>query len=134
MKYKIAEMKLNKYNELIEFWRSCEGLWVSDDDSYENLKIYFKRNPKSNFIVLHENKIIGTVKCSHDGRRGYIHHLGVKEEFRKQGIARELVEKCIECLRAQGINKFRVFVLDSNREALEFWEHMGFEEQIYDYR
>ena len=127
-------MILNRYKELIEFWRSCEGLWVSDDDSYENLKIYFKRNPKSNFIVLHENKIIGTVKCSHDGRRGYIHHLGVKEEFRKQGIARELVEKCIECLRAQGINKFRVFVLDSNREALEFWEHMGFEEQIYDYR
>jgi len=134
MKYKIVEMKLNRHAELIAFWKSCEGIWVSDDDSYENMKIYFKRNPKSNFIVLYENQIIGTVKCSHDGRRGYIHHLAVKEEFRKQGTAKELVGKCMAFLRTQGIKKFRVFVLDSNPEAIKFWKHIGFKEQIYDYR
>ena len=134
MKYKIIEMKLDKYDELIGFWKSCDGLWVSDDDSYENLKIFLKRNPKSNFVVMHENRIIATIKCSHDGRRGYLHHLGVKEDFRKQGIARELVNECIKVLRKKGINKCRVFVLDSNPEAIKFWRHIGFEEQVYDYR
>ncbi|OGO06432.1 MAG: hypothetical protein A2Y92_00080 [Chloroflexi bacterium RBG_13_57_8] len=134
MKYKIAEMKLNRHAGLLEFWKNTKGIWVSDDDSYENLKVFFKRNPKSNFIVLHEDKIVSTIKCSHDGRRGYLHHLAVKEEFRKQGIAKELVAKCLKELRKQGINKYRVFVLDSNPEAIKFWKHMGFEEQIYDYR
>jgi N-acetylglutamate synthase len=134
MKYNVEIMNLDMHAELLAFWKNTPGIWVSDDDSYENLKIYFKRNPKSNFIVLHENEIIGTVKCSHDGRRGYIHHLAVKEEFRKQGIAKELVDKCMAFLLSQGIKKFRVFVLDSNPQALKFWEHMGFEEQIYDYR
>jgi len=134
MKYEIVEMRLDRYDELINFWKSCEGIFISDDDEYDNLEIYLKRNRKSNFIVLHENKIIATIKCSHDGRRGYIHHLAVKKEFRKQGIARELVNKCMEILRKQGINKYRVFVMDSNEEALEFWKHLGFEEQIYNYR
>jgi hypothetical protein len=70
LKHKIVEMKLDRYQELIDFWKNTEGLWTSDDDSYENLQIYFKRNPKLSFIVLHENSIIGTIKCGYDGRRG----------------------------------------------------------------
>jgi len=132
--YKTEIMKLDRHDELIEFWKSLDGIWVSDDDNYENSKIYFRRNPDTNFIVLHENKIIGTVKCSHDGRRGYIHHLAVKEEFRHQGIAKALVDRCIITLREKGIEQFRCFVLDSNAEALKFWRHMGFEEQVYEYR
>jgi hypothetical protein len=31
-------------------------------------------------------------------------------------------------------DKVRVFVLDTNKPALEFWKHNGFIEQIYDYR
>ena len=134
MSYKIIEMQLDRYSELIDFWKSCEGIYLSDDDEYDNLEIYLKRNRKSNFIVVHENEIIGTIKSSHDGRRGYIHHLAVKKEFRKQGIARELVNKCIEIIRARGVYKYRIFVLDSNEEALKFWKHLGFKEQIYNYR
>jgi putative acetyltransferase len=127
-------MTIKRYDELIPFWKSMDGIWVSNDDSYENMKVYFKRNPRSNFIATHEGKIIGTVKCSHDGRRGYIHHLAVLKEYRKQGIAKELVDKCVKTLAEQSISKIRVFVLDSNTEALKFWAHMGFEEQAYDYR
>ena len=88
MKYKIIEMKLNRFNELIEFWHSIEGLYISDDNNYGNLEIYLKRNPKLNFITLYENRIIAAIKCSHDGRRGYLHHLAVKKEFREKGIAK----------------------------------------------
>jgi N-acetylglutamate synthase len=134
MDYKIELMTLKKYDELIAFWKSIDGVWVSDDDSYENLKVYFKRNPDTNFIAVHEGKIIGTVKCSHDGRRGYLHHVAVKEEYRKMGIAKEMVEKCIGILRKEGIKQFRLFVLDSNKHAMDFWKHLGFEEDSYDYR
>ena len=136
MKYKIIEMKLDRYPELIDFWKNTEGLWISDDDSCENLKIFLKRNPRLNFIALSENKIVGTLKCSQDGRRGFLHHLAVKKEFRKEGIANELISKCLKNLQKAGItkDKVRVFVLDTNKNALAFWKHNGFEEQTYDYR
>jgi putative acetyltransferase len=129
-------MKLDRYQELIDFWKNTEGLWASDDDSYENLKIFLQRNPRLNFIAVSENKIIGTLKCSQDGRRGFLHHLAVKMEFREKGIARELINRCLANLQKAGItkDKVRVFVLDTNKPALEFWKHNGFIEQIYDYR
>jgi ribosomal protein S18 acetylase RimI-like enzyme len=128
-------MKLDRYPELIDFWKNTEGLWASDDDSYENLKIFLKRNPRLNFIAVSENKIVGTLKCSHDGRRGYLHHLAVKKEFRKEGIAKKLINKSLDNLQKAGItkDKVRVFVLDTNKPALKFWKHNGFIEQIYDY-
>ena len=136
MKYKIIEMKLDRYPDLIDFWKNTEGLWASDDDSYENLKIFLKRNPRLNFIAVSENKIVGTLKCSQDGRRGFLHHLAVKKEFRKEGIAKKLINKCLDNLQKAGItkDKVRVFVLDTNKPAREFWKHNGFVEQIYDYR
>jgi putative acetyltransferase len=134
MNYKIELMTLKRYDELIAFWKSINGVWVSDDDSYENLEVYFKRNPGTNFIAVHNDKIIGTVKCSHDGRRGYLHHVAVIEEFRNQGIAKAMVEKCIGILRKEGIRQFRLFVLDSNKDAMAFWKRLGFEEDAYDYR
>ncbi len=134
MKYKIAAMTLDRHKELLEFWKSIAGLWQSDDDDYENLKVFLNRNPGLNHMVMDNNKIIATLKCSHDGRRGYFHHLAVKEEYRKQGIAKDLVEKCMKKLKEKGITKYRVFVLDSNPEAIEFWKHIGFREQDYDYR
>jgi ribosomal protein S18 acetylase RimI-like enzyme len=129
-------MKLDRYQELIDFWKNIEGLWISDDDSYENLHRYLQRNPKLNFIALYENSVIGTIKCGYDGRRGYLHHLAVKKEFRKEGIANKLINKCLENLQKNGIthDKVRVFVLDTNKAALEFWKHNGFEEDVYDYR
>jgi N-acetylglutamate synthase len=134
MDYKIELMTLKRYDELIAFWKSIDGVWVSDDDGYENLKIYFKRNPDTNFVAVNGSGIIGTVKCSHDGRRGYLHHVAVKEEYRKIGIAKTMVEKCIGILRKQGIKQFRLFVLDSNKQAMDFWKQLGFEEDAYDYR
>ena len=136
MKYKIVEMKLNRYDELIVFWKNIEGLWISDDDSYENLKIFLKRNSGLNFVALYQNNIIGTIKCSHDGRRGYLHHLAVKKEFGKEGIAKALINKCLENLEKNGItrDRVRIFVLDTNKAALVFWKHNGFTEQTYDYR
>jgi N-acetylglutamate synthase len=134
VEYHIIKMTLDRYDELITFWHTTEGLWTSDDDDYENLQRFLQRNPNLSFVVLYENSVIGTIKCSHDGRRGYLHHLAVKNEFRNCGIGRELVEKCVQNLRIKGIRKIRVFVLDSNKAGLRFWKHMGFNEQIYDYR
>jgi len=134
VEYYITEMNLDRYDELVAFWRNTEGIWNSDDDDYDNLQRFIQRNPGLNLMVLHEDGIIGAVKCSHDGRRGYLHHLAVKEEFRNRGIGRELVEECVQNLSKEGIKKIRIFVLDSNNVTLGFWKKLGFDEQVYDYR
>jgi N-acetylglutamate synthase len=135
MDYEIIEMNINYYDKIIEFWKSIEGLYNSaEDDSYDSLKIYLERNPKLNYIVLLNGKIIATIKCGNDGRRGYLHHLAVHKDHRNKGIAKKLISLCLEELKALGIKKCNLFVMDGNEAALEFWKHNNFKELVYNYR
>lgn len=134
MRYSITEMTLDMYDELMALWQGTGGLWHSDDENYENLKRFLLRNPDSSLVALHKGHIIGAIKCSHDGRRGYLDHLAVEKDYRDKGIGRELVERCVQNLNKEGITKIRAFVLDSNSVALSFWKNLGFIEQVHDYK
>ena len=87
MDYSVVDMTLDRHEELIEFWSEMEGIHISEDDTYENMRKYLERNPDSCFIALDNNRIIGTIQCSEDGRRGYIRHMAVRKEYRKLGVA-----------------------------------------------
>ncbi|MCJ7518963.1 MAG: GNAT family N-acetyltransferase, partial [Anaerolineaceae bacterium] len=69
--------------------------------------------------------IIGTVLGGSDGRRGYIYHLAVYKDYQQQGLGRQLLEKCLATLKAQGLQKCHIFVISSNIEGLNFWIKLG---------
>ncbi len=127
-------MTINDYPELMEVWRSIEGLSMDESDSYDNILTYLKRNKNLSFVAVVDNKIIGTIKCAQDGRRGYISHLAVLPHARSVGIAKMLYNKSLEELRKQGIWKCNLYVLDSNPDALAFWRHNGWNELENDFK
>jgi len=73
--------------------------------------------------------IIGAILSGHDGRRGYIYHVAVKEEYRKRGIGKKLVDEVLKSLKAEGINKVALVVFDNNSSGNAFWESLGFMER-----
>ena len=56
--------------------------------------------------------------CGHDGRRGYLNHLGVSSEYRRKGIAKELLGRVESELIKAGIKKEALFVLCNNTSFL----------------
>ena len=70
---------------------------------------------------LADGELVGAVLCGHDGRRGYIHHLAVRPESRRQGIGRQLVRACLSGLHRQGMQKCHLFVFRQNSPAIAFW-------------
>lgn len=134
MDFTIKPMTIDRYDDLIAFWRATDGIWHSNDDERDNLERYLRRNPGLSVVALQDDRIIGTVKCGHDGRRGYLHHLGVVPEYRNQGIGKIMVDVCLKNLAREGITKVRVFVFDGNTDAIAFWKRIGFSEREYDYR
>lgn len=128
----IRPVTIGDYDSIYELWYSTEQSRKAlnpVDDSREGIERYLKRNPNTCFIALTESvpqEVAGVILAGHDGRRAIIHHLCVHPDRRRQGIARLLVQKAEEALRAEGISKVFGLVFKENDAANEFWERQGY--------
>ena len=109
---------------VLTLWHATEGLTVREADSPEGLWAYLNRNPGLSFVARENTEMVGAAICGHDGRRGYLHHLAVAPPYRRQGIGRALVERCLEGLKDEGIQKCHLFVRVDNPAARTFWNHL----------
>lgn len=131
----IRKMLINDYDEVYALWMSCAGMGLNNlDDSREGIDKFIKRNPDTCFVAEIGEKIVGVIIVGNDGRRGYIYHTAVNPQYRKQGIARRLVDSAMQELKQCGINKAALVVFDRNENGNGFWEKIGFtvrEDLIY---
>ncbi|RMQ42352.1 MULTISPECIES: GNAT family N-acetyltransferase [Pseudomonas syringae group genomosp. 2] len=121
----IRSMTIKDYESVIELMRNTPGISLRDADSRESTARYLDRNPGTSFVAEAEGAVCGCVMCGHDGRRGYLQHLIVLPEYRRQGIAPELVERCLQCLEALGVYKCHLDVLKVNEAAGRYWSGQG---------
>lgn len=136
MTLEIRPMQAADYDEVYSFWKLTEGIGLSKADSREGITVYLERNPGLSLLawwIPDEAdgipELAGTVLCGHDGRRGLLHHLAVKEKYRRMGIGRKLVDGCLQGLRCQGIDKCHLFVFNYNEGGREFWKTLGWFER-----
>jgi len=122
-------MTIENYAEIYEMWRSIPGIGLNAADSEEKIAIYLARNPNLSFIFSQDGKIVGTILCGHDGRRGYIHHTCVLPEYQGQSIGTILVTKALAELTKQGIDKCHLFVFCDNEAGKLFWHKLGWEKR-----
>lgn len=125
LSYQIREMTIEDYEDVIVMFRETPGITVRDADSQEATAAYLNRNPGLSFVAVVDKNIIGCVMSGHDGRRGYLQHMIVRPEFRKQGIGKALYSACLFALQAIGIYKTHLFVQKTNTAAEEFWKRQG---------
>ncbi|WP_197909620.1 GNAT family N-acetyltransferase [Gemmata massiliana] len=110
----------------LALWQGLPGIGLRDADSPAALAKYLRRNPGCSFVALDEiGVLIGVSLAGHDGRRGYLHHVAVSERHRKQGLGRELVDRCAAALKAEGIEKINFWVKADNATGLAFWNRIG---------
>jgi ribosomal protein S18 acetylase RimI-like enzyme len=121
----IRELTINDYDAVYALWLASEGVGLGDSDSREQIAAFLRRNPGLCFVAEVEGQLVGTILGGHDGRRGYIHHLAVHDDFRRQGVGQALAEQCQVALKAQGILKCHLFVFSDNERAQAFWRSVG---------
>lgn len=126
----IQEMSMKDYDEVRALWESSEGIVIGDIDSRQDIARFLDRNPGLSFVAREAGELVGVVLCSHDGRRGYIDQLAVRETHRRQGIGRSLVSRCLFHLMRMGIRRWNLFVFEDNQEAIAFWRALGWAERV----
>lgn len=124
--YMIREMTEEDYDQVYDLWMSIHGFGIrSIDDSREGVSRFLKRNPTTSVVAVVSTEIIGAILCGHDGRRGCLYHVCVREDYRKHGIGKAMVVACMRALQKERINKVSIIAFKSNSVGNEFWKDAG---------
>ncbi len=130
MGYVIEEMFLSHFDQAMELWRASEGVRLKSVDSRETIGRFLERNPGLSYVAVDGDKVIGAVLCSHDGRIGYLTHLAVDPEYRRQGIGRSLVGRCLYALMSVGISQCALMMLEEDQNASGFFDKIAVAERV----
>ena len=125
MKTTISTFTIEDYDQVLDLWKSCEGIGLGEADSKENIEKFLHQNNGLSLIAKQDKEVIGVLLVGHDGRRGYIHHLSVPPHSRRNGIGKELVKSGIDRLKNIGITKCHIFIFQNNESGKHFWEKCG---------
>lgn len=124
--YIIRDMTMADYDEVFALWQNIKGLGIrSIDDSREGVERFLKRNEGISVVAVADDKIVGAILAGHDGRRGCLYHVCVAEEYRGRGIAKSMVKKVLDDIRAEGVNKVNIIAFKKNRLGNGFWTSQG---------
>ncbi|MBR6909618.1 MAG: GNAT family N-acetyltransferase, partial [Lachnospiraceae bacterium] len=109
-------MTKEDYEGVRALWMTIHGFAIrSIDDSKEGVDRFIDRNPQTSVVAVSDKgEIVGAILCGHDGRRGCLYHVCVREDFRRKGIGKEMVVFCMNALKAEGINKVSLIAFTKN--------------------
>ena len=125
----IRVFTMDDYDSAYALWSGTEGVGLSQADEPRNVANFLSRNPGLSFVAEDGGKIVGAVLCGNDGRRGFLHHLAVEKGYRRSGIGRRLVQRCLSALSEAGLRKCHIFVIADNVAGQRFWRSIGWEER-----
>ena len=122
------EFVLSDHDQAVTLWSEIDSVEICEGDSREEVAEYLKRNPGLSRVAEADGKIVGAVMCGHDGRRGWIYHLAVAQEYRGRGVGKMLLDDCVRGLREAGLKRAIILVEGNNAAGQKFWLREGWEE------
>ena len=124
---KIKPISIDYYESIIALWEKAKLPYKPKGrDSKEELKKQMQRDPDLFFGAFEDNKLIGTVFATDDGRKGWINRLAVHPDYSGKGIGKILCQKAESQLQIRGIKIICTLVEDWNKVSLEFFKKVGY--------
>ena len=142
--------KANKtdLDNIMLMYKSCvKGMIANDidqwDSTYPNAGVIMKDLiAKTYFVSIKNNIIIGGINIDQNQDKTYleidwedksdsflvVHRLGVKEEYWKKKIGKELMLFTEKLVKERGLKSIRLDTYSGNPKAMEFYRRLGYNE------
>lgn len=119
-------MTIEDYDQVYALWKSIRGFGIrSVDDSRAGVEQFLRRNPTTSIVACEDGKVVGSILCGHDGRRGCFYHVCVDAAYRRKGIGKAMVVRAMEELKKEKINKVSLIAFTQNDIGNAFWKTIG---------
>ena len=124
----VRMLTVEDYEAMVELWK-CAGLPFKSKGRESKSMIEKQMSAFPEFFIgaFHENKLVGVVIGSYDGRmKGWINRLAVDPAYRRQDIAQQLISHVEEALEKRGAAIFGALIETPNEESVRFFQKMGY--------
>jgi ribosomal-protein-alanine N-acetyltransferase len=120
----IEKFDPSSLNEILEIEKnSFEKKEVFPKEYFLELS---KKWPEGFLVAKLGGEIVGYAIGERGKDSGLIVSVAVKKEWRKRGIGRRLIEKLLENFKKEGMKIVFLHVREENREAINFYQALGF--------
>jgi ribosomal protein S18 acetylase RimI-like enzyme len=117
------------YETALQLWQNAgEGIGIGPSDQADEIAKKLQRDPDLFLVAEDGGCLVGTVIGGFDGRRGMIYHLAVAPDYRRKGLANQLMDEVETRLRARGCRKAYLLVKQGNWSASAFYQKRGWGE------
>jgi ribosomal protein S18 acetylase RimI-like enzyme len=129
---------------VVALWREAEAEPTHTDDE-ASVRRLIERDPAALIVavdaahtahtaqaapgVTADGRLVGSVIAGWDGWRGSIYRLAVVPSHRRRGLGGQLVRLAEERLAEAGAMRCQAIVVESDPQAVAFWQTSGWERQ-----
>jgi len=110
---------------VIDLWQCCD-LVVPWNDPQRDIERKLTDSPDLFFVGEIDDKLIASCMAGYDGHRGWVYYLAVDPDYRRQGLAAELMQHAEAALKALGCPKIDLMVRDTNQPVIDFYQRIGY--------
>jgi ribosomal protein S18 acetylase RimI-like enzyme len=112
---------------VVALWEACR-LTRPWNDSHKDIARKLAVQPELFLVGVVDGTVVASVMAGYEGHRGWVNYLAVSPRFRGQGFGRALMQHVERALTERGCPKLNLQVRRSNREAIDFYKHLGYAE------
>ena len=118
------------YERLRRLW-DASGLHIKPEGR-DSQQAFEKQMLSDQQVVLgmesDSGELVGAVMTTHDGRKGWINRLAVHPDYRRSGIAKQLIKAAEEQLKMQGMTVIAALIEPDNYASLMLFISEGYTE------
>jgi ribosomal protein S18 acetylase RimI-like enzyme len=119
----IRKFRIEDYDRVIKLWQESELEHRPDGrDTRERIAAEMEKETAIFLVAEIDDEIVGTIFCTHDGRKGWLNRLSVLPSMQRRGIASYLIKEGERRLRELGIGVFSALIWRSNYPSRELFE------------
>ena len=127
----VRTMTIEDFDQVHALWMTISGFAIrSIDDSREGVERFLRRNPTTSVVAEEDGKIVGSILCGHDGRRGCLYHVCVHKDYRMRGIGKAMVVYAMNALKAEAISKVSLIAFTRHDIGNAFWNRIGWTRRL----
>jgi ribosomal protein S18 acetylase RimI-like enzyme len=120
-------MQPTDFKNICSLWEKINVQPESVIQDQKNFKLMLKLNSTTCFVAEKDGDIIGSIFGLFNGRRAWIHHLGVHPAFQNQKLGAQLLAMTEDSLHKQGANRVLLQVDFHNLGIIPFYQKKGYQ-------